>query len=131
MDIDPQHGKYMSCLFMFRGDMTPKEVNTALAKFNGHEAIPFVSWSPVGIKVSSNAKRSLVLPNAPMHSPLNSVAVLGNSSSMSRVLRTLNDKFDLLFGRRAFVHWYTEEVLTCNATKLIGNGRRRIHGSKA
>ena len=28
---DPRHGKYMSCIMLYRGDVVPKDVNAAIA----------------------------------------------------------------------------------------------------
>ncbi|KAL5195687.1 Tubulin alpha-2 chain [Glycine soja] len=32
---DPRHGKYMACCLMYRGDVVPKDVNAAVARWHG------------------------------------------------------------------------------------------------
>merc|ERR1719334_743154 len=54
---DPRHGKYMACCMLYRGDVVPKDVKTAIAE----------AWA------------------------------------------RLDHKFDLMYPKRAFVHWYVGE----------------------
>jgi tubulin alpha len=41
---DPRHGKYMACCMMFRGDLTPKDVQAAVATIKSRRAVQFVDW---------------------------------------------------------------------------------------
>lgn len=41
---DPRHGKYMACCLMYRGDVVPKDVNTAVAAIKTKRTIQFVDW---------------------------------------------------------------------------------------
>ena len=36
---DPRHGKYMACSMMYRGDVIPKDVNTAIQKIKHKKTI--------------------------------------------------------------------------------------------
>ena len=49
---DPRHGKYMACCLMYRGDVVPKDVNSAVATIKTKRTIQFVDWCPTGFKVS-------------------------------------------------------------------------------
>ena len=51
---DPRHGKYMACCMLYRGDVVPKDVNTAIATIKTKRTIQFVDWCPTGFKVDSN-----------------------------------------------------------------------------
>ena len=51
---DPRHGKYMACCMLYRGDVVPKDVNTAIATIKTKRTIQFVDWCPTGFKVSIN-----------------------------------------------------------------------------
>jgi tubulin alpha len=44
-------GKFMSCCLLYRGDVTPREVNVAIAQIKSRPDIPFVDWCPTGFKV--------------------------------------------------------------------------------
>ena len=48
---DPRQGKYMSCCMLYRGDVVPKDVNTAIATIKTKRSIQFVDWCPTGFKV--------------------------------------------------------------------------------
>lgn len=41
---DPSKGKYMTCCLMYRGDVAPKDVNTAVRSIKTKKSIQFVDW---------------------------------------------------------------------------------------
>ncbi|KTF95697.1 hypothetical protein cypCar_00010026 [Cyprinus carpio] len=43
---DPRHGKYMACCLLYRGDVVPKDVNSAIATIKTKRSIQFVDWCP-------------------------------------------------------------------------------------
>lgn len=49
---DPRKGKYMSCCLLYRGDVTPTDVNNAITSIKNKKNIMFVDWSPTGFKVN-------------------------------------------------------------------------------
>uniref|UniRef100_A0A667XTH8 Si:ch211-114n24.6 n=1 Tax=Myripristis murdjan TaxID=586833 RepID=A0A667XTH8_9TELE len=51
---DPRHGKYMACCLLYRGDVVPKDVNSAIATIKTKRTIQFVDWCPTGFKVGIN-----------------------------------------------------------------------------
>merc|ERR1712100_81694 len=59
---DPRHGKYMSCCLLYRGDVTPKDVNAAVATTKNKRTIQFVDWAPTGVKVGINYQPPTVIP---------------------------------------------------------------------
>ncbi len=44
-------GKYMACCLLYRGDVVPKDVNTAIAAIKNKRSVQFVDWCPTGFKV--------------------------------------------------------------------------------
>merc|ERR1712086_862203 len=90
---DPRHGKYMACVLMFRGDVVPKDVNAAIATIKTKRTIQFVDWSPGGFKCGINYQPPTVVPGG----------------AIAEVLARLDHKFDLMYAKRAFVHWYVGE----------------------
>jgi tubulin alpha len=42
---DPRKGKYMSCVMLYRGDVVPKDINSAIASMKTKKNIQFVDWS--------------------------------------------------------------------------------------
>ena len=81
---DPRHGKYMACCLMYRGDVVPKDVNASVATIKTKRTIQFVDWCPTGFKIS-------------------------NSTAIAEVFSRIDHKFDLMYAKRAFVHWYVGE----------------------
>lgn len=49
---DPRTGKYMSCCLLYRGDVSPTDVNAAITTIKTKRSILFVDWSPTGFKAS-------------------------------------------------------------------------------
>uniref|UniRef100_A0A914E901 Tubulin alpha chain n=1 Tax=Acrobeloides nanus TaxID=290746 RepID=A0A914E901_9BILA len=41
---DPRTGKFMACCMLFRGDVVPKDVNSAIAAIKTKRSIQFVDW---------------------------------------------------------------------------------------
>ncbi|XP_005110599.2 tubulin alpha-1 chain [Aplysia californica] len=48
---DPRHGKFMACCMLFRGDVVPTDVSSAIANIKTKRSIQFVDWCPTGFKV--------------------------------------------------------------------------------
>jgi len=51
---DPRNGKYMAICLLYRGDIVPRDVNSAIAKLKKQKTIQFVDWCPTGFKVGIN-----------------------------------------------------------------------------
>jgi len=41
---DPHRGKYMACCLMYRGDVSPKDINEALQTIKTKQKVEFVDW---------------------------------------------------------------------------------------
>jgi len=106
---DPRHGKYMSCCMMYRGDVVPKDVNAAIATIKTKRTIQFVDWCPTGFKVGINYQPPTVVPGGDLAKVQRAVCMISNSTAISEVFARLNHKFDLMYAKRAFVHWYVGE----------------------
>ena len=52
---DPRHGKYMACCLLYRGDVVPKDVNSAIAAIKNKRTVQFVDWCPTGFKVTASS----------------------------------------------------------------------------
>lgn len=59
---DPREGKYMACCLLYRGDVVPKDVNSAIATMKKKSSIRFVDWCPTGFKVGINYQPPTVVP---------------------------------------------------------------------
>lgn len=106
---DPRHGKYMACCLMYRGDVVPKDVNAAVATIKTKKTIQFVDWVPTGFKCGINYQPPTVVSGGDLAKFLRSYAMISNSTSIAEVFSRINHKFDLLYNKRSFVHWYIGE----------------------
>eukprot|EP01052_Picozoa_sp_SAG31_P045014 SAG31_NODE_8063_length_1530_cov_1.754717_1_plen_316_part_00 len=106
---DPRHGKYMACCLLYRGDVVPKDVNAAIATIKTKRTIQFVDWSPGGFKVGINYQPPTVVPGGDLAKVMRAVCMVSNSTAIAEVLARLDHKFDLMYSKRAFVHWYVGE----------------------
>jgi len=106
---DPRHGKYMSCCLMYRGDVVPKDVNTAVGHIKTRKSIQFVEWSPTGFKCGINYQPPIAVPNGDLASVSRAVCMLSNTTALGEVFSRMDHKYDLMYCKRAFVHWYVGE----------------------
>uniref|UniRef100_UPI00358FD096 tubulin alpha chain-like n=1 Tax=Myxine glutinosa TaxID=7769 RepID=UPI00358FD096 len=106
---DPRHGKYMACCMLYRGDIAPKDVNTAIATIKSKRSIQFVDWSPTGFKVGINYQPPTVVPGGDLAKVQRAVCMLSNTTAIAEAWARLDHKFDLMYAKRAFVHWYVGE----------------------
>ncbi|XP_057685726.1 tubulin alpha-1A chain isoform X1 [Corythoichthys intestinalis] len=106
---DPRHGKYMACCLLYRGDVVPKDVNAAIAAIKTKRTIQFVDWCPTGFKVGINYQPPTVVPGGDLAKVQRAVCMLSNTTAIAEAWARLDHKFDLMYAKRAFVHWYVGE----------------------
>ncbi|KAG7227451.1 hypothetical protein INR49_005265 [Caranx melampygus] len=106
---DPRHGKYMACCLLYRGDVVPKDVNVAIAAIKTKRTIQFVDWCPTGFKVGINYQPPTVVPGGDLAKVQRAVCMLSNTTAIAEAWARLDHKFDLMYAKRAFVHWYVGE----------------------
>merc|ERR1712156_490036 len=106
---DPRAGKYMACMMLYRGDVVPKDINKAVAMIKTKRSIQFVDWCPTGFKVGINDAPITVVPGSNLAGTPRSVCMLSNTTAIQAAWSRLNHKFDLMYAKRAFVHWYVGE----------------------
>ncbi|XP_060562429.1 tubulin alpha-8 chain-like [Ruditapes philippinarum] len=106
---DPRHGKYMACCMLYRGDVVPKDVNAAIANIKTKRNIQFVDWCPTGFKVGINYQPPTSVPGGDLALVQRAVCMLSNTTAIAEAWARLDHKFDLMYAKRAFVHWYVGE----------------------
>jgi len=106
---DPRHGKYMAVCMMYRGDVTPKDVTTSIQAIRAKKNIQFVDWSPCGVKCGINHQAPECVPGGDLGKVNRGVCMLSNTTAIAEIFGRIDSKFDLMFSRRAFVHWYVGE----------------------
>lgn len=106
---DPLRGKYMACCLMYRGDVVPKDVTAAVSVIKTKKTIQFVDWCPTGFKCGINNQTPVAVPGSEMAQVNRSCVMLSNTTAIGEVFSRINTKFDLMYAKRAFVHWYVGE----------------------
>uniref|UniRef100_A0A4W5R3J3 Uncharacterized protein n=1 Tax=Hucho hucho TaxID=62062 RepID=A0A4W5R3J3_9TELE len=109
---DPRHGKYMSCCLLYRGDVVPKDVNAAIATIKTKRSIQFVDWCPTGFKIGINYQPPTVVPGGDLAKVQRAVCMLSNTTAVAEAWARLDHKFDLMYAKRAFVHYYELSYLS-------------------
>jgi tubulin alpha len=107
--FDPRLGKYIACCVIFRGDVVPKDVNAAVAQVKTKRTVQFVDWCPTGFKSGVNSATPTVVPGGDLAKVKRSVTMITNNTAIVEVFMRTDEKFDLMYAKRAFVHWYVGE----------------------
>ncbi|KFO29336.1 Nuclear respiratory factor 1 [Fukomys damarensis] len=102
---DPCHGKYMACCLLYCSDVVPKDVSAAIAT-KTKWTIQFVDWCPTGFKVGINYQPHTVVPGGDMAEVQRAVCMLSYTTAIAEAWAHLVHKFDLMYAKCTFVHWY-------------------------
>jgi tubulin alpha len=112
---DPRAGKYMAVALLYRGDVVPRECNAAVASLKAKQSFNLVEWCPTGFKIGINYQKPVVVPasaanpDGALSNVDRSVSMLSNTTAIAEAWSRLDHKFDLMYNKRAFVHWYVGE----------------------
>lgn len=107
--VDPRRGKYMAVCMLYRGDVDPNASNSAIANIKRTRTIQWVDWCPTGFKVDINHQPPSAVPGGDLAKVMRSCCMLANTTAIREAWARLDRKFDLMFAKRAFVHWYVGE----------------------
>jgi tubulin alpha len=69
----------------------------------------FVDWAPTGFKAGVNDTPPTFVPGGDLAKVPRAVLLLANNTCMADMFSLINKKFDLMYSKRAFVHWYVGE----------------------
>lgn len=101
----------MSCVLLFRGEVNPNEVNTAIQNIKRMRTTHFVDWSPTGFKVGINAMPPSYVPGGDLAPSTRAVCTISNNTVIRNAWCRLVSKFNGLYRRRAFVYHFVGEGL--------------------
>lgn len=97
-------------LFYFsRGDIVPKDVNATIAAIKARRSIHFVDWCPTGFKIGINYQPPTVVPGGDLAKVQRAACMLSNTTAIGTAWERIDSKFDQLYAKRAFVHWFVGE----------------------
>ena len=106
LKCNPRHGSLAGCSLMYRGDCILKEIISVTQNMKNESTIKICDWTPTGIKISLNNKGNQYLPTSDMAKTTRSLCMMSNNSSIADIFSRIDHKYDCLYTRRAFVHWY-------------------------
>ncbi|KAJ1992426.1 Tubulin beta chain (Beta tubulin) [Dimargaris cristalligena] len=98
---DPRHGRYLSVVTVYRGKISQREVEDQMNQIQRKNSSQFVEWIPSNVKT---AMCDIPPPDTQMSSTF-----IGNSTAIQELFRRNIEQFTLMFRRKAFLHWYTDE----------------------
>lgn len=98
---NPFHGRYLTISTIFRGKVSMKEVEDAIASARTKYSPYFVEWIPNNVQTS--------VCNVPPKGLSTSATFIANSTAVHELFSRTSDQFSLMFKRKAFLHWYTNE----------------------
>jgi tubulin alpha len=106
---DPRNGKYMAVALLYRGDVVPRDCTAAVASLKAKTSFNLVEWCPTGFKLGINYQKPMAVPGSELATVSRSVSMLSNTTAIAEAWNRLDHKFDLMYSKRAFVHWYVGE----------------------
>lgn len=104
---DAAAGKYMAVCLLYRGDVVTRDVQAAIRQVKTR--VQLVDWCPTGFKVGICSKAPVYVPEGDLSAAERAVCMLANLTAIAESWRRLGEKFDLMYKKRAFVHWYVGE----------------------
>lgn len=104
----------MAVALLYRGDVTSSDATAAIGHLKAKQSFNLVEWCPTGFKVGINYQKPVSIPStSPNDGALASVdravSMLSNTTAIAEAWSRLDHKFDLMYSKRAFVHWYVGE----------------------
>ncbi|XP_031526738.2 tubulin alpha chain-like 3 [Vicugna pacos] len=106
---DPRLGTYLACCLLYRGDVVPRDVNAAIEAMRTRRSVRFVDWCPTGFKVGISSHPPRAVPGGDLAEVRRAVCMLSNSTAVVEAWARLGHRFDLMYAKRAFLHWYIRE----------------------
>ncbi|KAF8564367.1 hypothetical protein P879_08985 [Paragonimus westermani] len=109
---DLNRGKLMACVLSFRGPMAPRLVNRALSRIKATPHMEFADWCPTGVKANLVTQPPILMVHYSHLAPTDcSATMLANTTAIRSVWATVGVKFDMMFSRRCFLHWFLKDGL--------------------
>ena len=102
-----KNGKYMACTTMFRGDVILKNVIAGISLIKSKKTVKFLDWVHTGFKVGINYKPpTIIFPDINHAKVVRACAMLSNTTLIADKFSNMCHKFDILYQRRSFIHYF-------------------------
>nr|CDS30095.1 tubulin beta 1 chain [Hymenolepis microstoma] len=98
---NPIHGRYLTCAAVFRGRLSPAEVEEMMMSTQDKNSQNFVEWIP------NNCQTAMC--DIPPRGMKMSATFMGNTTALNEVFDRIQRPFAAMYSRKAYLHWYTGE----------------------
>jgi len=98
---DPRNGRYLTVAAYFRGKVSMREVEDSMRSVQQKNADHFVEWIPNNCQLAQC--------DIPPKGSKMAVTFLGNTTAIQDLFKRVSEQFNVMFRRKAFLHWYTGE----------------------
>ncbi len=92
----------------YRGDVVPR-ISMHQSIIKTKRTIQFVDWYPTVFKCGINYQPPTIVPGGDLTKVKRAVCMISNSTAIAEVFSRFHHKFDLIYIKRAFVHWFDGE----------------------
>ncbi|EAS00935.1 tubulin/FtsZ family, GTPase domain protein (macronuclear) [Tetrahymena thermophila SB210] len=101
---------YMACSYMIRGDIVPREALESIYNLKKKKNIKFVDWCSNSFLLGVNSFKPIpiIIEEKSFSSSVDG-CILANSCGVQDAIDFIGTKFDLMYSKRAFVHWHYGE----------------------
>ncbi|VDK47178.1 unnamed protein product [Taenia asiatica] len=103
---------FIACALLFRGNVSPYEVNEALKAIKCNKKAEFVDWCPTGFKTGINFTPPIEVPSEGFPGlDTTCVNMFAHNVGIREAWVRIADQFCKLYCKKAFVHWFVAEGL--------------------
>ncbi|KAL8106414.1 tubulin alpha-5 chain-like [Apium graveolens] len=106
---EPEEEKYMRCCLMYHGNISLKDVDSAVDSEKRTGAVKFVDWSSPDIKRGINNLPPTLAPGNDLAKADRALSMISNSTAIAQAFSYMKVKFDRMYSKKAFLHWYVRE----------------------
>lgn len=106
---DYTESRVLACCVMYRGEALLYDINAAINSVKVQREMKFVDFIHTGIKTSTLSEPPVFLENGDLAEVTRTSTMLMNTGAVGSCFRKLANKFDKLYAKRVFVHWFGNE----------------------
>jgi tubulin alpha len=103
---DYTQSRILACCVMYRGEALLYDINAAINSVKAQREMKFVDFIHTGIKTSTLSEPPVFLEDGDLAEVMRTSTMLMNTGAISTYFRGLANKFDKLYAKRVFVHFF-------------------------
>lgn len=107
---DYTQNKVISCCIMFRGDALLYDINAAINSIKTQRELKFVDYIHTGIKTSLINEPPVASTDGDLVEVMRTGMMLMNSGAIDIYFKEIRRKFQKLYEKKAFLHWYDSMI---------------------